>query len=223
MDSSEGRPVRVRRSAGRLSFLRGPVTVGRSGDPKTLGQALSIVLRALRQDVVSAARHYYLVGLVGARIVPRPVRFLLYRMAGVHVEYSDLAPGIFLGWPPSNLTIGQGTTINIDCFFDCLGKVTLGRNVMVGMAAMIVTSHHPIAPDGRPQRQSVGLDVVIGDGAWLGARSTILPGVTVGEGAVISAGAVVTRDCKPFAIYAGVPARLVGRLQTETEEADASH
>ena len=79
----------------------------------------------------------------------------------------------------------------------------------------IVTSDHPIGPDGRPQGDAVGREVVIGDRAWLGARSMVLPGVTIGEGAVISAGAVVTRDCRPYAIYAGVPARLVGHLQTE--------
>jgi maltose O-acetyltransferase len=198
------------------------VAVGRTGDPKSLRQVLRIVLRMIREDIVTAARYYYLVKLAGARLVPRPLRYVLYRVAGVRLQQSDIAAGLFIGGPASNLAIGHGTSVNVDCFFDCLAKVTLGSNVMVGMGVTIVTSDHPVGPDGRPQGQPVGRDVVVGDRAWLGARSMVLPGVTIGEGAIISAGAVVTRDCRPFAIYAGVPARLVGHLQTESEEPGTS-
>lgn len=204
------------------SFLRKPVVVGRTGDPKSLRKVLAIALRMLRDDFVTAVRYYYLVKFAGARLVPRLARFVIYRVAGMHLSPADVAAGLFLGGPAGNLTIGHGTSINVDCFFDCLAKVSLGRGVMVGMGVMIVTSDHPIGPDGRPSGRPVGRDVVIGDGAWLGARSMVLPGVTVGEGAVVSAGAVVTRDCQPYAIYAGSPARLVGHLNTEAKPADAA-
>jgi maltose O-acetyltransferase len=171
-------------------------------------------------DAVTAVRYYLLVRLAGARIVFRPLRFLIYRAAGVRLKQSNIAAGLFLGGPPSNLTIGHGTSINVDCFFDCLGKVTLGRGVMVGMGVTIVTSDHPVGADGQPEGLPVGRDVVIEDGAWLGARSMILPGVTVGEGAIVSAGAVVTRDCRPLSIYAGVPARLVGHRPSQAGEAE---
>lgn len=196
----------------RQSASRQPFTTGRTGAPKSLSQSVGIVLRMIVQDLATALRYYYMVRLAGARIVPRPVRFVMYRVAGVRLQQSKIAPGLFIGGPPSNLAIGHNTSINVDCFFDCLAKVTLGRNVMVGMGAMIVTSDHPVGPDGVAQGQVVGRDVVIGDGVWLGARTTVLPGVTIGEGAIISAGAVVTRDCRPYAIYAGVPARLAGHL-----------
>jgi maltose O-acetyltransferase len=202
------------------SFLRRPVAVGRTGDPKSVRQALQILVRMLRDDIVTAARYYYLVKVAGARLIPRPLRYVLYRLAGMRLEQSNIAAGLFVGGPASNLAIGHGASVNVDCFFDCLAKVTLGRGVMVGMGVTIVTSDHPIGPDGRPQGEPVGRDVVIGDGVWLGARSMVLPGVTVGEGSVVSAGAVVTRDCRPFAIYAGVPARLVGNLRTEAETSD---
>lgn len=196
----------------RTSFLRRPVAVGRTGEPKTIGQAAGVVGRMLRDDFVTAVRYYFLVKLAGARIVPRPLRYVMYRGAGMRLHRNDIAAGLFVGGPASNLTIGHGTTVNVDCFFDCLAKVTLGASVMVGMGVMIVTSDHETGPDGRPLPQVVGREVVIGDRAWLGARSVILPGVTVGEGTTISAGAVVTRDCLPNAIYAGVPARLIGRV-----------
>ena len=57
----------------------------------------------------------------------------------------------------------------------------------------------------------------IGDWAWLSFRSTILPGVTIGEGAVVAAGAVVTRDVPPYAIVAGIPARVVGERPRELD------
>jgi maltose O-acetyltransferase len=190
------------------------VAVGRTGDPKSLRQVVGIVARMTREDLIAAARYYPIVKVAGARIVPRPLRYVLYRMAGVRLRQSDIGAGLFIGGPASNLTIGHGTSINVDCFFDCLAKVTLGRNVMVGMGVMIVTSDHPIGPDGRPQGNPVGRDVVIEDRVWLGARSMVLPGVRVGEGTVISAGAVVTRDCRPLSIYAGSPARLIGQLPT---------
>jgi maltose O-acetyltransferase len=210
VDTSQMRPARERHLRQYLPRPQRAVTVGRGGDPKSLGQLLRIVLQMVRDDLTGAAQYYYMVKLAGARFVPRPLRFLLYRAAGVRLQLSTVAPGVFVGGPPSHLTIGHGTSINVDCFFDCLARVTLGRNVMVGMGVTIVTSDHPIGPDGRPQGEVVGRDVVIEDGAWLGARSMVLPGVTVGEGAIVSAGAVVTRDCRPFSVYAGVPARLVG-------------
>jgi maltose O-acetyltransferase len=74
---------------------------------------------------------------------------------------------------------------------------------------MIITSTHPIDGDGQVARMPVPSQVSIGDRCWLGARVTVLPGVTVGEGTIIGAGAVVTKDCKPGAVYVGVPARQV--------------
>jgi acetyltransferase-like isoleucine patch superfamily enzyme len=198
-----------------VSLSQRPVAVGRSGEQKSVGSVIASVLRMTRDDLVTALRYYYLVRFAGARLVPRPMRYGLYRMAGMRLQLNSIAPGLFVGGPASNLTIGPGTSINVDCFFDCLAKVTFGSGVMVGMGVTIVTSDHPIGPDGRPQGVPVGREVVIEDRAWLGARSMVLPGVTVGEGAIVSAGSVVTRDCRPFAIYAGVPARLVGHVQTE--------
>ncbi|HET9653988.1 MAG TPA: acyltransferase [Kineosporiaceae bacterium] len=199
----------------RRSFMSRPVALGRSGKPKPLGAALRILMLMLRNDFTSAVHYLYFVKFAGSRLVPRPLRLVLYRIAGMRVQLVSVQPGLFFGGRPSNLTIGQGTDINIDCFIDCLGKVTLGKNVMLAMGVMIVTSDHEAGPDGRPQGE-VGRDVVIGDGAWLGARCVILPGVTVGEGTVVSAGAVVTRDCRPHAIYAGVPARFIGNVTPKT-------
>jgi maltose O-acetyltransferase len=72
---------------------------------------------------------------------------------------------------------------------------------------MILTATHEIDDDGLVERVPAFKPVRIGDRCWLGARVTVLPGVTIGEGTIIGAGAVVTKDCKPGAVYVGVPAR----------------
>ena len=72
---------------------------------------------------------------------------------------------------------------------------------------MIITSVHEIGPGNEVAREPSYRDVRIGDRCWIGARATILPGVSIGAGTVVAAGSVVTKDCEPGAENAGVPAR----------------
>jgi acetyltransferase-like isoleucine patch superfamily enzyme len=105
------------------------------------------------------------------------------------------------------IAIGAGTIIGFDCILDGRGELALGENVNLSSEVAIWTMQH----DHRdPQFGVVGRRVVVKDRAWLSFRSTVLPGVTIGEGAVVAAGAVVTKDVPAFAIVAGVPAVQVG-------------
>jgi acetyltransferase-like isoleucine patch superfamily enzyme len=74
---------------------------------------------------------------------------------------------------------------------------------------MILTSDHAIDPDGQVSRTPTYGEVHIKDRCWIGTRVMIMPGVTIGEGTVIGAGALVTKDCDPGAVYVGVPAKRV--------------
>jgi len=85
--------------------------------------------------------------------------------------------------------------------------IILGRNVNISSGAWIWTLQHDMHD---PDFKVVGGPVKIGDRAWICSRSMILPGVEVGEGAVVSAGAVVTKSVDPYAIVAGVPAKKIG-------------
>lgn len=124
----------------------------------------------------------------------------------------DLAPGssIHLGLRLTTIggvAIGPGTTIDQGATLDGRGGLTIGRAVTTGLDVCLLTAEHdPQSPtfEGRLA------PVVIGDRAWLGTRAMVLPGVTVGEGAVVAAGAVVTKDVAPYAIVGGVPARVIG-------------
>jgi acetyltransferase-like isoleucine patch superfamily enzyme len=188
--------------------------VARTGEPLSLLRAVGILLRWTREDVVFALRHLYLNRFAGSPLMPRAVRFLVYRSAGIQVGRVDILSGLTITGHPRNLRIGHATGVNVGCFFDCEGRITVGERVMMGMGVTLVTSDHPLEPDGRPQAAPEGRDIVIGDGVWLGARCMVLPGVTVGAGTIVSAGSVVTRDCMPDSVYAGVPARRVGPLPT---------
>lgn len=153
----------------------------------------------------------FVVNVVGASaLVPKRVRRALLTAAGVKIGKASVAPWCFIGGP--RLTIGDDTFINVRVFLDGLGAITIGRDVHLAMEAMVLTGTHEIGPSSRRAGTLRSADVVIGDGAWIGARAVILPGVTIGSGTVIAAGSVVTSDCEPDALYAGTPARLVRRL-----------
>jgi maltose O-acetyltransferase len=110
------------------------------------------------------------------------------------------------------LEIGPDCFINQDCVFDATAPIVIGENVNLGHGVLITTSHHLI---GGPERRGGLLEpkpVRIGDGAWLASRVIVLPGVEVGDGAIVAAGAVVTCSVAPHTLVAGVPAREIRRL-----------
>jgi maltose O-acetyltransferase len=90
--------------------------------------------------------------------------------------------------------------------------VTIGNNVSFGHQVIVLTNTHDIGPASRRAATLCSKAVTIGNGAWLGARCTILPGVTIGDGAVVAAGSVVNEDVPANVLVAGVPARLVRLL-----------
>lgn len=107
----------------------------------------------------------------------------------------------------SLVSIGEGTVINHGCLLYTTGGLRIGRQVSVSAGVWLVTGTHDL---NAPSFRARFLPISIGDYAWIGSRATILAGVTLGEGAVVMAGAMVTRDVPPYAIVGGVPARQVG-------------
>jgi acetyltransferase-like isoleucine patch superfamily enzyme len=103
-----------------------------------------------------------------------------------------------------------GKNVHINGLIDCCCQVTIGDNVFSGHDVMILTgSHDPNKFGEERMKSSNSKPIVIEEGVWLGTRCIILGGVTIGANAVVGAGAVVTKDVPPFALVAGVPARVV--------------
>lgn len=111
-----------------------------------------------------------------------------------------------------NITIGDGTRLNRDVFLDALDTITLGSNVFVGFQVAFITSAHEMGDAEQRCGRLHGEPIVVEDGVWIGAYARIAPGVILGARSVASLGAVVTRDVPPDSLVAGVPARVVMRL-----------
>ncbi|MBC8206019.1 MAG: acyltransferase [Kiritimatiellales bacterium] len=133
-------------------------------------------------------------------------RKFVLRLLGAQIDRSAVLYGGFEIRSPRKLTIGANSSIGHKATLDARGGLTIGRNVNFSSEVMIWTAQH----DYRSSTFETNFkSVTIGDYVWLGPRCIILPGVTVGEGAVVAAGAVVTKDVEPYAVVAGVPAKKI--------------
>lgn len=165
-------------------------------------------LRACAYHAADVVRWMARVSPVTSILLPLSLRRWLLRLAGLRIG-AQVTGLKRCGFETKRVSIGDGSFLNVGCWFEGAGRVDIGRNVFFGPEVMVITSVHEIDSDGQAARMPSPGRVSIGDRCWLGARATILPGVTIGEGTIIGAGAVVTRDCKPGAVYAGVPARQI--------------
>lgn len=111
-----------------------------------------------------------------------------------------------------NIELGHNFYANHNCVVLDAAKVSIGDDVLLGPGVQIYTVTHPLDAQQRKTGLEQGKAVVIGHSVWIGGAAVILPGVTIGEGAVIAAAAVVTKDVPAYALMAGNPAKIVKML-----------
>jgi acetyltransferase-like isoleucine patch superfamily enzyme len=144
----------------------------------------------------------------------RPRTFLARRLLGLRVHRSS----ILYRWKdlrrPSGIEIGEGTVVGFWASLDGRRGIQIGKNVNFSSEVALWTLQHD--PNDREFGVRGG-PIVIEDLAWISFRATILPGVRVGRGAVVAANSVVTKDVEPYAIVAGIPARVVGRRREDLD------
>lgn len=104
---------------------------------------------------------------------------------------------------PWNLVVGDDCWLGEDCWIDNLDKVAIGSNVCISQGAMLLTGNHDYTVGNMPYRNA---PIHIEDGAWIGAQTTVCPGVTVCRNAILTVGSVATKDMQPGGIYQGNPA-----------------
>lgn len=118
----------------------------------------------------------------------------------------------------THIEIGDKTFISFNVSMIDVGKIEIGSNVLIGPGTGIFTAIHPTDPAIRATGVQGAKPITIKDRVWIGGNATILPGVTIGEGAIIGAGAVVTKDVPPMTIVGGNPARVIRKIDNKDRE-----
>ena len=144
---------------------------------------------------------------------PEEVREIMGRLTGKKIDETfRLFPPFYTDFG-KNITIGKNVFINSCCHFQDQGGITIGDGTMIGHSVVLATINHDLEPGQK--RKNHYAPVTIGEYVWIGSNATILPGVTVGDWAVIAAGSVVTKDVPPRSVVGGIPARIIRKIKEE--------
>ena len=120
-----------------------------------------------------------------------------------------------------NISFGKNVFINSGCRFQDQGGITIGNGVLIGHNVVLATANHALEPS--KSRKLNYAPIKICDNVWVGSNVTILQGVTVGEWAVIAAGAVVTKDVEPFTVVGGIPAKFIRKVEDDRSSANVDY
>lgn len=144
----------------------------------------------------------HVVGLIPSHHVRR----LFYRLCGMRIGKGSTIHTGARFYYPSGISIGEDTIIGEGAVLDGRDKISIGDHVDIASEVMIYNAEHDVHSEDFGE---ISEPVVIENYVFIGPRAIILPGVTIHEGAVVAAGAVVTKDVDPYTIVGGVPAKLI--------------
>lgn len=149
----------------------------------------------------------------GSCHTPEELRVLFARLTGQPVDESfSLFPPFYTDCG-KNIHIGKHVFINMGCKFQDQGGIFIGDGVLIGHNVVLATLNHAMQPERRSDM--LPAPIHIGKRVWIGSNATVLPGVTIGDGAVVAAGAVVTRDVPANTVVGGVPAKVIRHIHEE--------
>jgi acetyltransferase-like isoleucine patch superfamily enzyme len=138
---------------------------------------------------------------------PAEIRDLLSQITGLEIDESVVVfTPLYINYG-KNTKIGKNVFMNFNCVFLDLGGITIEDNVLIAPKVSLLSEGHPLSPNDR--HSLVPGHIHIRKNAWIGAGATILPGVTIGENAVVAAGAVVSKDVTDNTIVGGVPSKTI--------------
>lgn len=138
------------------------------------------------------------------------VRDRLSEIIGRQIDQSTIIFAPFYTNFGRFIQIGKNVFINHACSFLDMGGITIEDEVLIGPKVNLITENHPLNPADR--KSLISKPILIKRNAWIGANASIMPGVTIGENAVVAAGAVVSRDVPDNSIVGGVPAKLIKQI-----------
>lgn len=144
---------------------------------------------------------------------PEEIREIMGRLTGKKIDDSfRLFPPFYTDFG-KNITIGKDVFINSGCHFQDQGGITIGDGSLIGHNVVLATINHDLAPSRN--RKNHYAPIKIGSHVWIGSNTTVLPGVTVDDWAVVAAGAVVTKDVPASTVVGGVPAKILKAVPKE--------
>ena len=171
-----------------------------------------LTTQEITQKVINRLKNYFLdfelmvLRWIG-HIPSHFVRNTVYKLVGIKIGQDSTFHMWANFFEPKNITIGRGTIIGDHVFLDGRDKIIIGNHVDVASQVLVYNSEHNLSD---PNFTATKGEVVIEDYVFIGPRVTILPGVRIGKGAVVAAGAVVTKNVEDYKIVGGVPAKEIG-------------
>ena len=141
------------------------------------------------------------------------LREIMSRLTGKQIDDTfRLFPPFYTDFG-KNISIGKDVFINSGCHFQDQGGISIGDGTLIGHNVVLATINHDLIPgNGRKNHYA---PIKLGKNVWIGSNATVLPGVTVGDWAVIAAGAVVTKDVPPYTVVGGTPAKFIKKVKDE--------
>ena len=171
-------------------------------------------------DALGEIAYWLRLDSIGARLRSLVLRARLarYRRNGVDIKFVPQGDfSLEIAGDLAKFSFGHGSHLKSSTFIECSGGVSIGRYFHPARGLTIFSSNHNYRTATKIpyDENDILLPVVIRDFVWCGTNVTILPGVTIGEGAIIGAGSVVVKNVPPLAIVGGAPARVIGRRDPE--------
>ena len=154
--------------------------------------------------------------LIDQRLICQDLCFALNQLKPSDEKRNEVMEKI-LGYFPEELVLLSPFTadyfVNINNYFMDGATIEIGNNVFIGPSCGFYTANHPLDYTRRNQGLEKALPIKVGDNCWFGANVSVMPGVTIGAGCVIAAGAVVTKDMPENSLIAGVPAKVIKTIE----------
>ena len=142
---------------------------------------------------------------------PEELREIMSRLTGKKIDDTfRLFPPFYTDFG-KNITIGKDVFINSGCHFQDQGGIVIGDGTLIGHNVVLATINHDLSP--QKERKNHYAPIHIGNHVWIGSGAVVLPGVTVGEWAVIGAGSVVTKDVEAYTVVGGNPAKVLKHIE----------
>ena len=181
----------------------------RKGNALTFSQVLKKGYNRLQTILLEL--EVYILHLFG-HVPVHTIRSIAYKLAGISIGYGSVIHTGARFYDPRNITVGDDTIIGEGALLDGRDVLRIGSHVDIASEVMIYNSQHDI---NHPHFDPEWGKVIIEDYVFIGPRAIILPGVSIGQGAIVAAGAVVTKDVPAHSIVGGVPASKIGERKNK--------